>query len=140
MIEWREDRGASGTIEMVLAIGLIMFPIVMLVAAIPTWIETKSMAELAAQEAARAVVLADAQEVGEATGTAIARQIADNHGLDGSILSVSYDGVLDWGATITADVTIPVPVLAIPGIGTFASGNLTVSHSERVDDYRSFAP
>lgn len=138
MIDWRDDRGASGTIEMLIGVGLLLFPLVMLVAAIPTWIEAKSMGELAAQEAARAMVLADTEIEGRAAGVAMAQQVAQNHGYMG--LSVTFDGVLDWGETITANVTVPVPVLAIPGIGTFAGSNVTFSHSERVDDYRSFPP
>lgn len=139
-MDWTDDTGASGALEMALAVGLLLFPIVMLVALIPRWIETKSMAELAAQEAARVFVLADDASTGQAAGTAIARQIADNHGVAGGSISVAYSGVLDWGETVTAAVTVPMPILVIPGIGTFATSDLTISHSERVDDYRSFPP
>jgi hypothetical protein len=135
----REERGVSGSLELLLGVGLVLFPLVMLIAAIPTWIEARAMGELAAQEAARAMVLADDQASGAATGTAVANQIAANHGYGGAI-SVGYDGVLDWGETITANVTVEVPVVAIPGIGTFAGTTVTLSHTERVDDYRSFPP
>ena len=139
MMTWRDDRGVSGTIEMLIGVGLLLFPLVMLVAAIPTWIEAKSMGELAAQEAARAMVLADSEAEGIAAGVAVAQQIAQNHGFGGGV-AVTFDGSLDWGETVTANVTVPIPVLAIPGVGTFAGSNVTLSHSERVDDYRSFPP
>lgn len=138
MSNCRDDRGASGTIELLIGVGLMLFPLVMLVAAIPTWIEAKSMGELAAQEAARAMVLADTEAEGRLAGIEVAQQVAQNHGYSG--VTVTFDGVLDWGETITASVTVPVPVLAIPGIGTFAGSNVTLSHTERVDDYRSFPP
>lgn len=135
-----DDRGVSGGIDMVVAVGLLMIPMVMLVASLPRWIETRSMAELAAQEAARTVVLANAQPAGEAAGTATARQIADNNGVAGSSLTVTYLGVLDWGEEITATVTVPMPVLDLPLIGTITVGDFSTSHTERVDDYRSFTP
>lgn len=137
---WLDERGISGALDMTLAVGLIMLPVVMLVASLPAWVETRSMAELAAQEAARTVVLADDQAGGEAAGTAAARLIATNHGIDGSSLTISYTGVLEWGQEITATVRVPMPVLSIPLIGTFTVGDFTAQHTERVDDYRSFVP
>ena len=125
---------------MTLAVGLIMIPLVMLVASIPRWVETRSMAELAAQEAARQAVLADTQSSGQAAGETMARQIADNHGVDGATLIVSFDGILDWGEEITASVTVPMPLLSIPLIGDFVATNYVAEHTERVDDYRSFLP
>ena len=133
------DRGVSGSLELLLGVGLILFPLVMLIAAIPTWIEARAMGELAAQEAARAMVLADDEASGAATGTAVAHQIAANHGYGGAV-SVSFDGTLEWGETVTANVTVHVPVVVVPGIGAFAASTVTLSHTERVDDYRSFPP
>ncbi|HDH03770.1 MAG TPA: hypothetical protein ENH15_05945 [Actinobacteria bacterium] len=140
MKRWTGDRGASGAIEMVLAIGLLMFPLVMLVASIPRWVETLSMAELAAQEAARSVVLSGDQATGEDAGRLRATEIALNHGFDASAIEVTFAGVLDWGQEITATVVVDTPLLVIPGIGEFAANDVVVSHSERVDDFRSFPP
>ncbi len=123
-----------------LAIGLLMFPLVMLVASIPRWVETRSMAELAAQEAARTVVLATDRASGEAAARLRAIEIARNHGFDAAAIEVSIDGVLDWGEVITATVVVDTPLLEIPGIGTFVVNDVVVSHSERVDDFRSFPP
>ena len=125
---------------MVLAIGLLMFPLVMLVSALPRWVETRSMAELAAQEAARSVVLASDQGIGETVGLARAREIAENHGFGSADIDVSFSGILDWGQEITATVTVDTPILDVPGIGTFAAADVVVSHTERVDDFRSFPP
>ena len=130
----------SGALDVTLAIGLVMMPIVMLVASLPKWIETRSMAELAAQEAARALVLADSQARGEAAGEVVARRIARNHGVDGSSIHVGFSGNLDWGEEVMASVTVTMPILTIPLIGTFTVGEFTADHIERVDDYRSFPP
>ena len=124
---------------MLLGVGLLMFPLVMLVAAIPTWIEAKSMGELAAPGgSAGDGPCQTAMPRALLRGTAVAQQIAQNHGF--SSVAVTFDGTLDWGETVTANVTVPIPVLAVPGIGTFAGSNVTLSHAERVDDYRSFPP
>ncbi len=139
MIEWRGDEGVSGSVELLVGIGLLLFPLVMLVAAIPTWIEAKAMGELAAQEAARAFAVAATASEGESAGTEIARRIAANYGFDGEV-DVSFSGVLDWGETVSATVTVPVPALAVPGIGTFVGATVSFSHAERVDDFRSFPP
>ena len=135
-----DDSGVSGALDMTLAVGLLMLPIVMLVASLPRWVETRSMAELAAQEAARTLALADDQTFGEAAGEAAARQIAVNHGVDASTMAVRFSGILDWGQEVTASVTVPMPILDLPLIGTFSIGDFTANHTERVDDYRSFTP
>ena len=135
-----DDRGISGALDMTLAVGLIMLPLVMLVASIPRRVETKSMAEVAAQEAARTLVLSNQQGIGETAAEAAARQIVANHGVDPSTVSVSFTGILDWGQEITATVTVRMPVLSIPLIGEFSVADYSAVHTERVDDYRSFAP
>ena len=135
-----DDSGVSGALDMTLAVGLLMLPIVMLVASLPRWVETRSMAELAAQEAARTLALADDQTFGEAAGEAAARQIAANHGVEASTIAVRFSGILDWGQEVTASVTVPMPILDLPLIGTFSIGDFTANHTERVDDYRSFTP
>lgn len=136
----RDDRGASGTLEMLLGVALLMLPLVMLVAAIPRWIETRSMAQLAAQEAARSLVLAADQASGEMLGIVRANEVAANHGFAPGQLAVSFSGVLAWGEEVTATVTVDTPVLVVPGLGSFVASDVRVSHTERVDDFRSFPP
>lgn len=131
------DDGAV-PIEFALATGLLLIPVAALILVFPNWAERQSMARVAAQEAARAVALDGDWERGTASGTALARQTATNHGLDPGEVTVSFAGSLERGADVTATVTVSIPAVVIPGIGDAGSFDWTVSHSELVDPYRSF--
>lgn len=137
----REETGAAyAAIEMVLVLGIILLPLLAGIAQLPRWVDAKSTADLAAQEAAREMVLADSRDEGEAAAEAVVATIIANRGLDpGAFQGLSITGDLVRGATITATVTLQVPPVVLPGVGP-VGGNITVSRSatERVDDYRQF--
>lgn len=96
------------------------------------------MARLAAQEAARSVVLADDFGEGSAAGAALAAEIAANHDLAGAIEAVEFSGSLERGATVEATVIVTVPVPAVPFFGSGGAISWSVRHAEQVDAYRSF--
>ncbi|MGH3452724.1 MAG: hypothetical protein ACRDQW_18885, partial [Haloechinothrix sp.] len=121
-------------LELGLAIGLLVFPITILVVSLPTWVERQSAARVAAQEAAREVVLADSWGEGTERGVAVAQQTAANHGVDG--VAVSFSGSLERGAEVAAHVTVKMPALVVPGIGRVGAWSWTVTHTEQVDLYR----
>jgi len=104
----------------------------------PTWTERQSMARLAAQEAARTVVLADDFAAGSAAGTGLAQEIAANHDLAGAIQAVEFSGSLERGATVEVTVRVTIPVPAIPFFGSGGAISWSVRHAEQVDAYRSF--
>lgn len=133
-------RGEHGAVplELALGVGLLVLPIAALVIVFPTWAERQSMARLAAQEAARTVVLADDWAAGTEAGGRLAHQIARNHELEPDDLSISFTGSLARGAVVRASVTVAFPLVAVPGIGDAGGWSWTVTHAERVDDYRSF--
>lgn len=140
----RRDRRESGfiAVEYVAAIGLLLIPVTLLAVSLPRWPERQTIARVAAEEAARAAVLADDWESGTASGEAIANQVASNWGLDPGDLNVSWPnqgtGPLSRQASITVDVQVTMPVLAIPGVGEFAFGpTWSAQHTEAVDRYRS---
>lgn len=125
---------------MMFVIALLLLPTVIGLAQIPRWIDARSTAELAAQEAARQVVLADDQAAGEAAALAMASQIVVNHGWpESALIDVSFTGVLVRGGEITAHVTIEFPAIVVPPVGGVGGGMArTWSHTERVDDFREF--
>ena len=127
-------------LEMMFVIGLLLLPTVIGLAQIPRWIDARSTAELAAQEAARQMVLAPDQASGEASAEAIARQIVLNHGWpESALLDVTFSGALVRGGEITAHVTIEFPAIVVPPVGDVGGGMAqTWSHTERVDDFREF--
>ena len=137
----RDQCGAAyAGVEMVLVIGLILLPTLAGIAQLPRWVDAKSAADLAAQEAARQVVLADTMDEGLAAAAAVAEAVVRNRGLDvGALTAVTVAGDLQRGATIQVTVTLQVPPVILPGFGP-VGGMISLSRSatERVDDYRQF--
>jgi len=131
------ERGGV-PIEFALGIGLLVLPVALMVLVFPTWTERQSMARLAAQEAARSVVLSDDFAEGSAAGTALAQQIAANHHLAEAIEAVEFSGTLERGATVRATVRVTIPIPAVPFFGSGGAISWSVHHAEQVDAYRSF--
>jgi len=135
----RAGREAGGIpIEFALGIGVLVVPVTLLVLTLPTWVERQSAARLAAQEAARTVVLADSLAAGIAAGEDAAAHIAANHGIDPADFAVSFAGTLERGDAVTATIAARFPATAFPGFGDVAGFTWTVTATEHVDRYRSF--
>lgn len=142
-------------LEFVLATLVLVVPTIILVLSLPVWIERVSLARMAAQEAARAVVLASDATRGGTVGTGLVVQTARNHEVDVADVSVCYSvhdfgrdapqrctglTALPRGAGITAAVTVRLPLLSLPFLprDLGALPPYTARHTERVDSYRSF--
>ncbi|MDP9389083.1 MAG: hypothetical protein M3Q48_14490 [Actinomycetota bacterium] len=138
----RRTRGEGGfvAVEWVVAVGFLLFPTVLLVLSFPAWVERQGMARVAAQEAARAVALANDTESGAEAGRALGDEIARNHGVDPTNISVSYDGMTRRGGSVTATVSVDLPALTFPGLGSLGSVRWSTRHTELVDRYRPFTP
>ena len=146
----RED--GSAVVEFPLAIMLLLIPMAYLALMFAPWFARRNMAELAAAEAARAIVTSVAAEPDNATARALGYQIAANHGIPAGEVTVhlcgttadSNCGTLVRGDTIRVEVAVVMPAVSIPLIGdggsTVSSGGCvwTAVHEERVDLYRSF--
>lgn len=109
---------------------------------------------MAAQEAARAAVLAPDPAAAAADGAALVATVAANHGVPADDVGICWavhgagsppppcTGLvaLDRGGAVTARVTVELPAIALPGLDvTLGSVARTVVHTELVDRYRSFA-
>lgn len=134
----RGDDAGIVVMELVLTICLWLFPITILVVSLPTWIERQSLGRLAAQEAAREVVLADSWAAGAARAQAVTTQLALNHDVDPGDLDLALGGALTRGATVTATVTVQVPALSVPFLTDAPGFDLSFTAAEAVDQYRSF--
>ena len=108
------DRGAVA-VELPLAVGLLLLPVAVLVMVLPQWPESKSVATVAAKEAATLFATAGSPEEGEAAAQAAVDRSAANYG---RTLTLTITG--DWcrGCTVTATVTVAVPALNVPFIGS----------------------
>jgi len=137
----RDETGAAyAAVEMILVLGIILLPLLAGIAQLPRWVDAKSTADLAAQEAARQVALADSWGDGVASGQLVVATTVENRGMNvGSIEGIAFEGDLVRGGTITVTVTLRVPPVVLPGFGA-VGGNISLSRSatERVDDYRQF--
>ncbi|HYT24928.1 MAG TPA: hypothetical protein VEP73_00380 [Actinomycetota bacterium] len=135
----RARSGGAGyaAVEFVLGICLVVLPVALLVLSLPIWSERQSMAQRAAEESARQVVLAPSWQDGVVEGRRVVAEVARNYGLPAGALRVRFDGALQRGATVTSRVTVPMPALAIPLVGRAAAWHWTAVHVEHVDSYRS---
>jgi hypothetical protein len=143
-----DDQRGFAVLEWTLGIGLIVLPVAVLVASLAPWFHQASMARTMAQEAARVLVLSDDWEAGTEAATAMARQIARNHGVEddgwcaggSGCVSVAFAGTLGRADEVTATVSVPMQGITVPFIGSALGFQWSTAHSERVDDYRSFDP
>ena len=141
-------------VEWAIGIGLIVLPLVIGVMSIAPVLDRLSTARTIAQEAARTMVLADDWATGEDAAVGLARRIAGNYGVadgewcagppvDGCVsveITGTTPGVLGRGEEVYVTVRVPSAAITVPFLGEFAAITLTGTHTERVDDYRSFPP
>lgn len=131
-----DDRGVVAGIEVPAAIALLLIPIGLAMAAIAQWPERQTVARAAAHQAALLVAANPTPDSTEQAQRAV-EQTAINHGLPAEDLQLQLEGDLRRGGAVTAQVTVQVPALTVPGLGSFAPFQWTATHTERVDDYRS---
>lgn len=134
-----DDRGVAA-IDMFAVIIVAMIPVFVIVMSIPSWVERMSFARVAAQEAARAAVLADSWDEGQAQASNLVAEIAANHGVPAGVSSVALSGTLERGAVVSATVSVQTPTLTIPFVTTVGATTLSSTHTEVVDHYRSLPP
>jgi len=138
----RRGRGERGFIaaEWALAVGLLLIPAGLLVVSFPRWSERQNMASVAAAEASRTVAVATDTDAGIADARNLVAEIARNHGVDPAAVTVSFTGTTTRGGTVTATVSVDLPALSVPPVGSVGSFRWSTSHSEAVDQYRGFTP
>jgi hypothetical protein len=129
------DRGAAA-VELPLAAGLLLLPIAMVVMLVPQWPERQAVARAAAKEAASLYANAADEASGAERARAAVGQAAANHGLPAEAMTVELRGQWCRACTVTADVTVNIPAIAVPAIGTIGSFTYTASSTARIDDYR----
>jgi Flp pilus assembly protein TadG len=131
----RGDRGVA-VIEFPFGV-LLVFAAALMVLTVPTWLERHAAARAAADEAARAVVLADNWDEGAAQAQAIVDQVATNYDLAPGDLTLELSGSFDRGSSVTATVTVTMPVSNVPLVGSVGGFSRSLSHTEVVDPFRS---
>jgi len=130
-----DDHGFVA-IEWVAAVGLLLLPVVVLVATLPVWAERRHAASVAAREAAREVVR-EWPEIDPAQATLVAREVVAAHGIDASDISVRFpspDG--SRGSIARVEVDVVMPAIAVMGVRAGTWHYVAVG-TRRIDDYRS---
>jgi hypothetical protein len=132
----QRERGYVA-IEFALAVGLLLLPVVLLVALLPSWVEREHAASVAAREAASAAAGAYPADGRDAARLAATDALA-NYGIAPADIEVAFDRYeMQRGGMISVRVTIAMPAIALPGIGAIDSFHWSVVHTRRIDDYRS---
>ena len=131
----RSERGFIA-IEWVAAIALLLLPMVVLVATLPSWAERKNGATVAAREAARDLVDSWPNGSPEAA-VLVATDVAADHGIDASDIDVRVPSVgVARGDEVEVDVEVTMPAIGLNGMSV-GSWHYTARAVRRVDDYRS---
>ena len=134
----RSERGFIAT-ELAMGIGLLVFPVALLVLTLPGWSERQATARVITREVARRIAREGVCDVSAAR--ALGATMARNLGVpsDGFTVDVSCPGgaVLTPGGDVEARVTVRMPAVEIPGIGAVGAWSWTARHREPVDVYGS---
>ncbi|MCZ7536550.1 MAG: YdcF family protein [Acidimicrobiia bacterium] len=133
--EAAKERGHAA-IELVASVGLLLLPVVLLVASIPTWSERTHTAIAVAREA---TIVAASGFPGDATAEAesAARSLAAAHGVPEEDIRVEVHTSDAGSGHVSAEVTVRMPALAIPAMGNVGSWSWSTTHTRRIGDYRS---
>lgn len=132
-----ETEAGFVAVEWVAAVVFLLLPVVLIGAGASRWPERQEAARAAAAEGARAAVLADTYAGAVANATLIAGEVATNRGVPAGEFSVQVDTpAWDWGQPVTVTVTVGMPTLDIPGIGSWSATSWSVSSTQRIEDYR----
>jgi len=134
----RFDRAERGfiAIEWVAAIAILLLPMVVLVATLPSWAERRNAATFAAREAARE--LADSWPNGDPNAAVlVAQEVAADHGIAAADLDVRVPSVGEArGGEVEVDVDVRMPAIGVDGMSA-GSWHYTARAVRRIDDFRS---
>lgn len=128
--------------EYAAGIGLLLLPVTLLVLSLPAWVEAQEAGRVAAQQAARAVVTAADHTSGVERARRLAAEALANRGVE-QVGDLGVHGALRHPAggtpqeLVTVTVTVRVPAVSLPLLGTWASFHRAVSHTQPVDRYRT---
>ena len=122
-------------IEWVAAIALLLLPIVVLVATLPSWAERRHAATVAAREVATGVVQDPSFDA--AARRSAASAVARNYGIVPEDLDVRVRAASGRGEYVTVEVRIRMPAISVAGLVDAGSWTYRATQHRRLDDYRS---
>lgn len=139
------NQRGHASVELALGIGLLMLPVALVVLAFGPWSERRVLAEAAAAESARAVVI----QLDHRSGAEVVAEMTGSHGLGGDLVRLGWCGgepgplsdpgggcPLSRGTVVVATVQVWVPLVSTPW-GEVGGIWITAEHAEPIDLYRS---
>jgi hypothetical protein len=130
-----KEHGFVAT-EWVAALALLLLPVVVLAATLPSWAERSHTATVAAREAARTVV-DEWPQPATADATHAAQDVARDHGVSSDDIDVQVRAAVPpRGGAVRVDVWMTMPAISVAGIRVGAWRYHAVA-IRRIDDYRS---
>jgi Flp pilus assembly protein TadG len=127
------DSGAVA-VELPLTVGFLLLPVAVLVMVLPQWPEAKGIATSTAKEAATLYATAGSQAEGAAAANAALDRAEANYRRP---INATVAGQWCRGCAVTVTVTIDVPAVDVPFIGSTGTFAYTATSTARIDDYRS---
>ena len=137
----RADHRQGGFVaaELVLGIGVLLLPVAFVVLTIPSWSERQTTGRAIAREVGRAVARGGWCDA--ALANDLAGMMAENLGLARADVQVELDCAsgenLAAGSDLAVRVTVRMPAVHLPAMGTFGAWSWTAGHHEPVDLYGS---
>jgi hypothetical protein len=131
------DRGFVAT-ELALGVAVLLLPVVAIVLTIPTWSERQTTARVIAREVARTVARSGECDTRFATEAAAA--MGPSLGLDAPAqiaLDCWAGAELAPGSDLTVSVTVTMPAVRLPALGSLGAWSWTARHRQPVDRYGS---
>jgi hypothetical protein len=138
------ERGHAA-VELALAVAVLMLPVALVVTAFGPWSERRVLAEAAAAESSRTVVLG----LDHARGADLVGRMAEDHGLSPGEVRLGWCGAdpgvisapagscpLSRGTVVSSTVQVWAPLVITPW-GEVGGLWVTADHSEPIDLYRS---
>ena len=133
----RSSEAGFVATELALGVGLLVFPVALLVLTLPGWSERQVTARVISREVARRVAREGVCDA--AAARALGAAMAHNLGVPGdgrrSTCRCSDGTPLPPGSDIEARVTVTIPAVQVPGIGAVGAWSWTARHREPVDRY-----
>lgn len=135
------DGGFIAT-EWVVGIAVLVLPMLLLVAVLPTWAARHEGAAAAAREGARAMVQVGDSPSAADVGVAAAQAVLAGRGIAGGQVSVVLpprepEGTLPRDGVVEVTVSLPGVAVALPGFGEVQGPAVSGAHARALDRYRS---
>ena len=138
MSVWRGDERGFVATELALGLAVLVFPVVAIVLTIPTWSERQTTARVIAREVARAVARSGECDTRFAADAAAA--MGASLGLDAPpriSLDCGAGSELAPGSDLLVSVTVTMPAVHVPAVGSLGAWTWTARHQQPVDRYGS---